>query len=485
MSLSTTKGNIRNDKSGSAKPGAALDFARQIPVRAEVDVFVAGGGPAGVAAAVGAARQGASVFIAEGEICFGGMGTSGGLPMINCFSDEINFLAGGVGREVHDRLIAAGGTIEHPLRKKSDLYIQPEALKLVYDQLITSEARITSLLATHVIAIEAADGVISHVICCGKSGMFAVRAAAVVDATGDGDLCVWAGAPFAKGDPHGHMQPGTLVSMWAGIDWPATEAAGCGLWNQSGKIKQAIADGVFTSPDPGMPGIQPTGRTIGNGNVGHLFGVDGTDERSLTAAAMLGRRMMPEYARYFREYLRGYEKLELCSSAARVGIRETRRITGDYELTVDDFVRLAVFDDEIGRYCYPVDVHASTLADATAPPSKTNDHFERYRLKPGQSYGIPYRILTPRTLKNVMVAGRCVSGERMLMGSLRVMGGCYITGQAAGVAAAMAAASGTDVHALPVREVQRRLKALGAYLPNLADAEPSSAPEPSRGASRV
>jgi hypothetical protein len=168
-----------------------------------------------------------------------------------------------------------------------------------------------------------------------------------------------------------------------------------------------------------------------------------------------------------------------------VGIRETRRITGDYELTVDDFVRMAVFDDEIGRYCYPVDVHASTLADAAAPPSKANDHFERFRLKPGQSYGIPYRILTPRTLKNVMVAGRCVSGERMLMGSLRVMGGCYITGQAAGVAAAMAAASGTDVHALPVRELQRRLKALGAYLPNLAATEPGPTSASSQTAGHV
>jgi ribulose 1,5-bisphosphate synthetase/thiazole synthase len=446
-----------------------LSLTRSIPVRHEVDVFVAGGGPAGASAAIAAARQGASVFVAEGEICFGGMGTSGGLPMLCCFSDEVNFLAGGVGRDIHDRLRRNGGAIAHPLCKQSDLYIQPESLKLVYDELITAESGITPSLATRIIGIESSDGVVSHVICHGKSGLFAIRCAAVVDATGDGDIAAWAGAPFQKGDERGFMQPGTMVSMWAGIDWPAAEAQGCGLWKQSHQLTRAIADGVFTSPDPGMPGIVPTGRTIGNGNVGHLFGIDGTDERSLTQAAMLGRRQMREYGRYFREYLRGYEGIELCGSASRVGVRETRRITGDYELAIADFLRQAVFDDEIGRYCYPVDVHASTIEEAVTP---TNNDFERLRLKPGESYGVPFRILTPHGLKNVLTAGRCVSADRMVLGSLRVMPGCYITGQAAGTAAAMVASSGSDVHALPVRDLQRRLVAMGAYLPN---AEPTAA----------
>ncbi|MFA4945524.1 MAG: FAD-dependent oxidoreductase [Lentisphaeria bacterium] len=463
----------------------SLTFSRQIPVRAEVAVFVAGGGPAGTAAAIAAARAGASVFLAENEICFGGMGTAGGLPMICCFSDEVNFLAGGVGREIHDRMVERGGALAHPLKKASDLYIQPETLKLVYDELVTAENRVTPSLATRIIGVECADGVVSHVICQGKSGIFAVRCAAVVDATGDGDISAWAGAPFKKGDHRGRMQPGTLVSMWAGIDWPKAEAAGHGLWHQSGGIAQAIAAGVFSQPDPGMPGIMPTGRTTGNGNAGHIFGVDGTDERSLTQAAIFGRRQIQEYGRYFREYLTGYEGIELCGSAARLGIRETRRITGDYELTFKDYLAQAVFADEIGRYCYPVDVHACTLAHATgtAPPEPEAEKFDFHnmRLKPGESYGIPYRILTPRKLKNVLTAGRCVSGERAVLGSLRVMAGCFITGQAAGVAAAMAASAGTDVHALPVRDLQRQLNALGAYLPNLPGA--ILVPRPARTAS--
>ena len=107
---------------------ASLAFTRSLPVRAQVDVFVAGGGPAGVAAALAAARQGATVFLAQDQICFGGMGTSGALPMLCCFSDEINFLAGGVGRDIHDRIVAAGGALPHPAKKASDLYTQPDPI---------------------------------------------------------------------------------------------------------------------------------------------------------------------------------------------------------------------------------------------------------------------------------------------------------------------------------------------------------------------
>ena len=439
-----------------------LNFSREIEVRHEVDVFVAGGGAAGSAAAVAAARQGASVFVAENEICFGGMGTSGGLPMLCSFTDGVNFVCGGIGREIHDRVIAAGGSIDHPLRKASDLYIQPEVLKLVFDELLAGEARLIPSLATRILGVESATGVVSHVICQGKSGIFAVRAAAVVDATGDADICAWAGAPFVKGDARGRMQPGTFVSMWSGIDWPAAEAAGHGLWQQSKMIRQAIRDGVFTCPDPGMPGIVPTGRTIGNGNVGHLFGLDGTDERSLTAAAMLGRRQMREYGEYFRRYLTGYAGIELSGSASRVGVRETRRIRGDYELTVDDFRARASFADEIGRFAYAVDLHPTTLDES----DECERTFERLRLAPGESYGVPYRVLTPRGLRNVLAAGRCVSADRAVLGSLRVMPGAFLTGQAAGVAAAMAARDGSDVHALDVVELRRRLHALGAWLPS-------------------
>jgi len=460
---------VHDRKAVGSKPmnESKLSFQRELPIRHEADVFVAGGGPAGVAAAVAAARQGARVFLAEGEACLGGMGTAGGLPLMCSFTDGVNFVAGGVGKMVHERMHAAGGVAIPSLRGNRDLYFSPEVLKCVYDDLL-AEAGVEFTFNTHVLAVECEDGRLRHAVCCGKSGPFAVACKACVDATGDGDVCAWAGAPFDKGDEKGLMQPGSLISLWAGIDWKAAADAGCGVWKQSGRLDEAIDNGVFTVPDPGMPGITPTGKATGNGNLGHLFGVDGTDERSVTKAAIHGRKIAPEYGTYFREYLTGYENIELVTTAARVGIRETRRIRGDYVLTVDDYRKRAVFDDEIGRYAYAIDVHASTLKPRPKKRKRKGGGFDSNWLPDGESYGIPYRVLTPRGLHNVLASGRCVSADRKVLGSLRVMPGCFITGQAAGTAAAMVAEQDTDVRSLSVPQLQQRLIALGAYLPNAA-----------------
>jgi len=133
-------------------------------------------------------------------------------------------------------------------------------------------------------------------------------------------------------------------------------------------------------------------------------------------------------------------------------------------LNLNDFQARAVFADEIGRYAYPVDIHASDPSAETH--AKFMEAFQSLRLNPGESYGIPYRTLTPKGLSNVLVAGRCISTDRAVQGSVRVMPGCYITGQAAGVAAALASRKDLDVHAVDVTEVQGRLKEMGAYLPN-------------------
>jgi hypothetical protein len=312
---------------------------------------------------------------------------------------------------------------------------------------------------TQLLAVEAADGQVSHVVCSGKSGLFAVRARVFVDATGDGDLAAWAGAPFEKGDAQGNMMPGTLCSLYADIDWDAARASGKGHYQF---IEQAIAAGVFTNPDRHLPGFWRVGAHVGGGNIGHTFGVDGTDERSLTEALLWGRQYQREYQRFYKEYLTGYEAMELVATGSLLGIRETRRITGDYTMTLADFHGRASFPDEIGRYSYPVDIHASNT-DAESF-QQFMEEFTNLRYGEGESYGIPYRALTPRCLRNVLVTGRCVSTDRYMQSSIRVMPGCYITGQAAGIAAALA--TDGDVRAVDVRELQRRLVALGGYLPN-------------------
>lgn len=446
-------------KDKTAKPVAnSVAFRREVPIRHDVDVFVAGGGPAGVAAAVSARNQGANVFLAEAHTCLGGMGTAARVPTFMTFTDGVNFLADGFGREVQTRMKKDSTTRECG-------HIDAEALKRVYDTLM-ADAGVAFTFYTTLIAVEADGGHVSHVVCAAPSGLFAVRAKVYIDATGNGDLAIWAGAEFEKGDARGSLMPGTLCSVWSEIDWetwrtnrpPGPQPDG--HW-----LQEAFAAGVFTVPDEHLTGMHRTGKRLGGGNIGHTFGVDATDEASLTQALISGRKSMKEYVRYYREYVPGFASAELVATGSLLGVRETRRIVGDYVLSLEDYRRRASFPDEIGRYSYPIDNHPLRPGKDTYEQHR-KEFDEVLRYAKGESYGIPYRILTPRGLDNVLVAGRCVSADRMVHGSIRVMPGCFITGQAAGVAAAIAASNGRATHAIDVADLRARLRKVGAYLPS-------------------
>jgi hypothetical protein len=436
-----------------------IQWQREVPVRHTVDVFVAGGGPAGLAAAVTAARQGRSVFLAEGQSCFGGMGTAGLVPAFMRFTDGEHWLAGGFGREVYDGLKAMGAPLpwDEPAGTVS---IHAESLKRLYDGVMEA-CGAGFAFATQVTGVEARGAQLQHAVCWGKSGFFAVRAACFVDATGDGDLAAWAGAPFEKGDEEGRMMPGTLCSLWSDIDWESWDRADSA---QQDGIEQAYEEGVLSVKDLHLPGMWRVGEHLGGGNIGHTYGVDHTDERSVTEALLWGRKLVQEYAEYYRRCVGGsFAQMELAATGALLGIRETRRILGDYTLCLEDFKARASFEDEIGRYAYPVDIHASTPGDESY--GKFLEEFHTLRYGPGESYGIPYRCLTPQGLDNVLVAGRCISTDRFLQGSVRVMPGCYITGQAAGMAAALCAEKDCDTRGVRAAELRERLAAAGAYLP--------------------
>lgn len=431
-------------------------YSKELRVRCTADVLVAGGGPAGVAAAVAAARQGAAVRLIEAHGCLGGMGTAGLVPIFMQFSDGINFLSGGLGYEILERLRSAGGTVP-----ADGTGIKAEVLKRVYDQML-AEAGVAFTFHTKLADVVVDSGKVREAICDGKSGLYALRAKSFVDATGDGDLAAFAGANCEKGDSEGAMMPGTLCSLWAGIEWDKVKSGGLGTGES--RIEQALKDGIFSQEDRHLPGMVRVGEALGGGNIGHTFKLDGTNEESVTEALVTGRKLILEYERYYKEYLKGFEKMELVATGSLLGVRETRRVIGDYILNIEDFKKQSVFEDEIGRYAYPVDIHASR-------PDK--ESFEKFlkeittlRLGKGESYGIPYRILTPKGLNNVWVAGRCVSADRQMQSSIRVMPGCYITGQAAGVAAALAARSGSGARGINIAQLQKSLKALGAYLPN-------------------
>ena len=433
-------------------------FQRRIPVRHEVDVFVAGGGPAGVAASVAAARQGCRVFLAERSIALGGMGTAGMLPVFMTFSDGVHMLAGGIGDEIQKMLHQRDGNGPGDTHERT---IRAEVLKRVYDDLV-QKAGVDFTFQTELIAVETEGGRVTAAVLAAKSGIFAVEARMFLDCTGDGDLAAWAGAPFEKGDAQGNVMAGTLCSLWADVDWEAIKQGKRA--SDESRLEDAFRDKVFTNEDRHLPGMWRVGTHLGGGNIGHTFGLDSTDERSITKAALWGRKSLSEYERYYKKYLKGFEKMELAATASHLGSRESRRIMGDYVLQLDDFKQQAVFPDEIGRYSYMVDIHASR-PDLASYQTYLND-FRTLRYKKGESYGIPYRCLVPQKLSNVLVAGRCVSTDRYLQSSIRTMPGCFITGQAIGVAAAIAVQQQTDTRGFPVAELQQRLKGVGGYLPN-------------------
>ncbi|MBT3275541.1 MAG: FAD-dependent oxidoreductase [Spirochaetales bacterium] len=436
-----------------------MKYNRELEIKYTTDILIAGGGPAGVAAAMAAARQGVTVRLIEAHSCLGGMGTAGMVPAFMQFTDGINFLAGGIGQEILTALRDADGSVP-----ANGMGIRAEVLKRVYDELLM-DAGIPFSFHTQLVDVIGERGAVSQVICAGKTGLFAIQAKMFIDCTGDGDLAAFAGATSEKGDADGNMMPGTLCSVWSGIDWDAVRNSKLGAGNS--RIEDAFRDGVFTLEDRHLPGMWRVGEKVGGGNIGHTFEVDGTDEESLTRAYIWGRKSLQEYENYYKNYLKGFEEMELVGTGSLAGIRETRRVIGDYILDIDDFRSLAVFDDEIGRYSYPVDIHIAK------PDKESYDNFHKefttMRLGKGESYGIPYRILTPKSLANVLVAGRCVSTDRNMQASIRVMPGCYITGQAAGVAAALAVQADTDTRGIEVHELQKRLKAMGAFLPNYQD----------------
>lgn len=428
-------------------------YKKNLDFKYITDVFVAGGGAAGVSAAVAAARMGKQVFLAEASGCFGGLGTSGLVPAFAPFDDGVNILSDGIGYEIRQKL-------KNAVALRNWTTLDTEELKRVYDDIIT-QAGVKFSFFTTVYDVIVKDGSIEGVILGSKIGLFAVKAKIYIDCTGDGDLCAFGGAEYEKGDPNGAVMPPTLCSIWSGIDKDKCNEP----WNEH--VEQAYKDGVLSYEDRHIPGFFHGNDGISGGNIGHIFDVDPTDEAELTDGMLWGRKSMVEFENYFKNYFSGYNNLRLVSTASTLGVRESRRIKCDYTLNVDDFINRSVFEDEIGRYCYPVDIHVMST-DKEEYERFSKEYRTSLRYKNGESYGIPYRCLIPVSFKNALVAGRCIGTDRQMQASIRVMPGCFITGQAAGTAAALACEE-QDVRKISIKELQQSLVKGGAYLPNFTE----------------
>lgn len=371
-------------------------------------------------------------------------------------------MVAGALRTLLERLIAAGGAIAPSQDTGYTVPFDPEIFKAVALQLL-DEAGVQYLLHAFASDVIEERPHPPAVIFETKSGPLVVNARVIVDCTGDGDIAARAGAPYEVGrDPDGLVQPMTLMFRMVDIERAAFAAyvrehpsqwhGVHGLWDL---IEQATAAGTLDLPREDMLFFGTPHPHEVSVNSTRVTGVLGTSVWDLTYAEWASRRQMQQIVAFLTRYVPGFEKAYAAQSGVTVGVRETRRVLGEYQLTADDVLSARKFDDVIARGSYPIDIH--------------NPHGKGTMLKrlpPGEAYDIPLRCLLPKETNHLLVAGRCLSGTHEAHSSYRVMPIAMATGQAAGVCAALAVRAGRTPSAIAHEQVQRELERQGANLRN-------------------
>jgi len=433
------------------------------------DVIVVGGGPSGCAAAIAAAREGAKTLLIEGMGCLGGMGTSGLVPAWTPFSDGEKIVYRGIAEKVFNE--SKKGVPHEPKDKMDWVAINPEWLKLVYDRML-AEAKVKVLFFSHLASVQMTnEHEVDAIIIANKSGLTAYRAKVYVDCTGDGDLAAWAGATYTKGNAKGIAMPAThcfeIVNLTVNTKNIESFNSLYG-GNKTSPIWEIVASGKYPAVKDAHLCINYIGPNAVGLNSGHLFEVESTNPQSLSDAMSEGRELANQLMAGLKEFRPSiFGDSFLINTGQLMGIRESRIIEGDYKLTLNDWMARASFPDEIGRNKYFIDIHNS-IEEIDKVLKEKNFENNLGRPEPyrkGESHGIPYRCLTPKGLKNVLVAGRCISTEQIVQGSVRVQSACLVTGEAAGMAAAHAITNHrNDVHLVDVDFLRKRLKEEGQYL---------------------
>jgi FAD dependent oxidoreductase len=448
------------------------------------DVIVVGGGTAGAIAGISSARAGARTLVVEALGSLGGSGTNAQVtPLMRNVSSGQN-LNRGITDDLKSRLIARGdGAVDV---NKNDNWFNPEGMKFVLERMLV-EAGGEVLYHSQFVAPVVNAGRVSSVVVHNKDGLCNLEAKSFIDSTGDADLCVRAGAPFDAGDGEGLHQSMSLRFILGGVNLDRL----CGflahhgqgqessrfmhfwmVWDKKSSLeplfKQAVIDGVLLERDgdyfqgfsvPGMPGCISFNCPRLDAEIN-----DGADAWTLSRAQVDGKLAIDRLLNFCRRYLEGCEDSFIASYAPMVGVRETRRVRGEYLLTLEDILECKTFDDAICRNHYPVDIH--TPRGKKLVHERTGD-FPYF--KPDAFHEIPLRSIIPLGLENVLVPGRCASATFEAQSAIRVQQNCHSMGEAAGLAAAWMSLRGSNGRGLNAREIDGlelrvALKAQGANL---------------------
>lgn len=449
------------------------------------EVAVIGGGAAGVAAAISAAKNGAKTVLVENSSVIGGDLLSG-LPIDGCMSSRGEWIVGGVAKELFDECKKNDGYIGHISDKRAlwMVIIDPKILGFVLLREL-SKNNVSLLMYSHASGVVKEGNVIKGIEVVNKQGRSLITADMFIDCTGDGDVACSAGAAYEVGGPAGELQPVTMVFRMANIDAEKLLAfirdnpGYCGLGEnkilnktkeqlalelyQQGIpkvffvgdgpfIKKAIEDGEMY-PCP-MVAFTPNNTALNEVcvNSTRIAGVNAVETDKLSSSLLQLTEQVDMCVRFLKKRVPGFENARFAGIAPRLGVRETRRILGEYVLSTEDILEARKFEDGVCKGGHELDVHGAGT-----------DH-KRAQIKDAGSYDIPYGCLVPKGLENLYIAGRCLSASREAHSSARVMGTCMAMGQAAGTAAALCVKGKLSTRKLSVEELRKVLKEQGAIL---------------------